>query len=104
MKPLSQQIAVPLVSYAEWLFALEKSAGNAQSPDVELMRDNPALRILNFFRSVAPGDDKEPLGAVYIDVTKGKAVAPALSLPELGADMPDRWLKAWKRAGFLDSL
>ena len=99
LEPIAQHFSVPLVPYPEWLAALEQSGG--QSPDVEKMRDNPALRLLDFYRAVDLRKEREPLGIVHLDTTKARRIAPALDLPELGADYVEKWLKAWKEAGFI---
>ena len=85
----------------EWLSALERGGG--QSSDVDKMRTNPALRILDFFRSADIGEEREPLGIVHLDTTKAQRVAPVLGLPELGADCAEKWVKAWRDCGFITS-
>lgn len=101
MQPIAEQMQVKLVSYPEWLAALERSAGDGTSPGVELMRENPALRLLDFFRSVKIAEDKEPLGTVFLDTTKSKAAVSALGLPQLRAELAGRWMEAWRDCGFI---
>ena len=100
MEPLAKQLQVPLVSYSEWLTALERFAGRF---DVDRMRENPALRILDFFQSAELKSDREPLGIVYLDTQKSQRVAPALGLPELTSEWATKWLDHWKRSGFISS-
>src|ERR1700692_391698 len=47
MQEAARIMNVPLVPYAQWLAALEKQAS---SPTGETLKNNPALRLLDFFR------------------------------------------------------
>ena len=105
IKPLTRRLNVPLVPYSEWLSALESKA----TDDVEVLRENPALRVLDFFRNsldYCSGDHpgREAMGIVRMDVAKAQSVAPVLSLSsamDLGSDCAERWLEAWQRSGFM---
>lgn len=95
---------VPLVPYDEWLSALQTSVSEGDAAEVELMRANPALRLLPFFQAVNQhaSPDREPLGLVYLSTEKSAAVSEALAnLPQLDAERAKGWLTAWKSAGFL---
>ncbi|KAI0634096.1 acetyl-CoA synthetase-like protein [Trametes polyzona] len=101
--PLAEGLGVPLVSFDEWLSALKKSVTEGGADEVELLKANPALRLLSFFSAVQPSaEDREPLGLVYLSTEKATAVSEALrDLPQLDAERARGWLAAWKRAGFL---
>ncbi|KAI0357816.1 acetyl-CoA synthetase-like protein [Trametes cingulata] len=101
--PIAQDLGVPLVSYAEWLSALEKSISEGDAAEVELMKANPALRLLSFFKNLKPASpDREPLGIVYLSTEKSTQVSDTLAkLPVLDAERAKGWLAAWKRVGFL---
>ena len=66
--PIAAALAVPLVPYAAWLRALEASlapqAADADSEhEVDAMRANPALRLLDFFRAqTAEAEGRVPEG------------------------------------------
>lgn len=100
MEPISRRLQVPLVPYADWLAALERSAGQDGS-DVDKLRDNPALRLLAFFRGVNIDESREPLGSVALDTSKAAQVAPALGLLELDAGYVEKWLRTWQGLGYL---
>ncbi|KAI0822423.1 acetyl-CoA synthetase-like protein [Trametes gibbosa] len=104
IKPLAEELGVPLVSYDVWLSALQKSVSGGDTTEVDLMKANPALRLLSFYANAnsTPAPDHEPLGLVYLSTEKSTAVSAALAgLPQLDADRAKGWLAAWKSAGFL---
>ena len=101
VEPIARRLQVPLVPYHEWLGAMEQSLRDEQTSEVDTMRKNPALRILDFFRSVRFGENREPLGIVYLDNPKAQQVAPALGLDQLQPEFTDRWLTAWRQSGFI---
>ena len=72
--------------------------------EVGVMQKNPALKILQFFKDAAGGTSSEAMGIPALDVMQARGAAPALgkeSLPQLGAEDAERWLKYWKGIGFL---
>ncbi|KAL7278170.1 hypothetical protein ACG7TL_008143 [Trametes sanguinea] len=103
--PIAEELGVPLVPYPEWLSALENSvSGKDGMADVELMKANPALRLLNFFKGLKMGEeDREPLGIVYLSTEKAtKASETLANLPLLNAESAKAWLAAWKKSGFIE--
>ncbi|KAI0719494.1 acetyl-CoA synthetase-like protein [Cerioporus squamosus] len=92
---IAEELGVPLVPYASWLAALEKSAGEVSGErDVDAMRDNPALRLLDFFCNRAGArEGREPLGMPLLSTEKARSVS----------DEADarRWVAAWRASGFL---
>ena len=111
--PIAAALAVPLVPYASWLRALEASlapqAAHADSEhEVDAMRANPALRLLDFFRAQtaeAEGrvpEGKEPMGVVRLATDVGERTSAELArLPPLDAKTSMAWVAAWRRSGFL---
>lgn len=97
---------LPLVPYQEWLDLLEKSgAGLDANSEVEALRNNPALRILDFFR--AAKEEKSPksqevMGLPLLDVSQAQKDSPTLAaLNAIAGDAVDGSLAFWKRVGFL---
>ncbi|KAI0739441.1 acetyl-CoA synthetase-like protein [Daedaleopsis nitida] len=108
--PIAQALGVPLVSYGEWLAALEKSvsAASGSSEEVETMKRNPALRILPFFKAQGGlmasrlGGEREPMGFVHLSTEKAAMVSEAFTkMPELDGERAMAWVAAWKKSGFL---
>ncbi|EIN05406.1 acetyl-CoA synthetase-like protein [Punctularia strigosozonata HHB-11173 SS5] len=105
----AKRLGVPLVSYADWVQALEADLKSASKSEVEHMRENPALRLLPFFQTVGksplisedhPGF--EAMAITLMDMEKAKSVSPLLrTLPSLGPEDVDRWLAYWSRVGLL---
>ena len=102
--PIAAELNVPLVSYDEWLSALESSAAAGSANEVDAMAANPALRLLSFFqaqRGVLTAA-REAMGLVQLLTEKSTKVSEALAnLPELNAERAKAWVAAWKKAGFL---
>ncbi|KAI0643270.1 acetyl-CoA synthetase-like protein [Trametes meyenii] len=102
VKPIAEALGVPLVPYADWLSALEKSIGAGDAAEVDLMKANPALRLLSFYKALTSSPEREPLGMVYLSTKNSTTVSETLAnLPELDAERAKGWLAAWKRSGFL---
>ncbi|CCM01516.1 uncharacterized protein FIBRA_03572 [Fibroporia radiculosa] len=100
--PIAEHLGVPLVTYEEWVSALQQSVTEGTGSEVERLRENPALRLLAFFRSYKVDEDKEPLGVTKLAIVKASEVAPALQLvPETSVGSVRAWLDAWRDSGFL---
>ena len=121
ISPLSTALSLPIVPYAEWCSLLEASSphhnhdhhinsnGNADADsEVELMRQNPALKILEFFldarakMSLPKNGSPEAMGLPMLDVAHALEAAPSLreeTLPQLSADDVERWIGYWRRVG-----
>lgn len=96
----SAALNVPMVEYGEWLTRLEQTAD-----DKEAYANNPALHLLDFFRSVqksVPSDDKEALGLPRLETDRAVRVAPSLKCEQLGKEDVDKWLAFWRRVEFLN--
>ena len=99
--PIAKELGVPLVPYSNWLAVLEKTA--EQGPDAA--QDNPALRLLDFFRASARGDGKPPLGLWRLATDKALGASETLAnMPALGEEDARRWVAAWRQSGFLGTL
>ncbi|KAI0759234.1 male sterility protein-domain-containing protein [Trametes elegans] len=82
--PVAAELGVPLVSHSEWLSALQKSVDAAGADEVELMKANPALRLLPFYRGCRASPECEPFGMVYLSTTTSATVSHVLAnLPVL---------------------
>ncbi|KAH9903318.1 acetyl-CoA synthetase-like protein [Cubamyces lactineus] len=101
--PIAAELGVPLVSYQAWLPALEASTcGVGDADEVKLMKANPALRIIDFFRALKQSPDHEPLGIVYLSSEKATKVSETLArMSALDAGRARKWLAAWRKSGFL---
>lgn len=103
MAPIAELFNVPLVPYDQWTSALEKSVDAGSAAEVEAMRQNPALRLLPFFKTAKQAvDGREALGMVTLSVEKATKVSESLvKMPRLDAERAKMWVGAWKRSGFL---
>ena len=104
LTPIAKKLGALLVSYDEWLAALEGSIAAGSTGELKAMEANPALRILPFFRGqkgeVTPG--REALGFVMLSTEKARRVSKTLAtLPKLDAARAMSWVEAWKRSGFV---
>ncbi|CDO77413.1 hypothetical protein BN946_scf184857.g20 [Trametes cinnabarina] len=102
--PIAQELDVPLVSYETWFSALEENIKMATNEDaLKLMKDNPALRLLDFFKGLPSSPERrEPMGTVHLSTEKSTRVSKALAdLPVLDSARVKAWLAAWRRSGFL---
>ena len=69
-----------------------------------MMRRNPALKLLGFFRDGAEGEQRSPeaMGLPLLDVTLAKGAAPSLrTLHQLTAEDALSWVAYWRRIGHL---
>ena len=104
LEPIAKELNVPLVPYAKWLSALEGSVEQGSAEEVEAMRLNPALRLLEFYKAQATTmtPDREAMGLVFISTDKAVQVSESLArLPQLDGERARMWLAAWKKSGFL---
>ncbi|TFK79675.1 acetyl-CoA synthetase-like protein [Polyporus arcularius HHB13444] len=103
MAPIAELFDVPLVPYDQWVSALETSVEAGSAAEVEMMRQNPALRILPFFKAAKePVDGREAFGFVFLSTDKATKVSESLAqMPMLDAERAKLWVAAWKKSGFL---
>ena len=102
--PIAKQLDARLVSYDEWLAALEASVATGSAVELEAMAANPALRILPFFRSQKGTNTlgREALGFVALSTEKATRVSGTLAtLPQLDAGRAVSWVEGWRKTKFL---
>ncbi|KAH8111803.1 acetyl-CoA synthetase-like protein [Phellopilus nigrolimitatus] len=104
----SKKLNLPVVSYGEWLAALEHSRSVIGSGDnnqlEDAFRQNPALRFLKFFRSAKDrvGENIEPLKVARLACIKSCKVSEVLrDAEEMGAEDVNRWIYHWKESEYL---
>ncbi|KDQ07667.1 hypothetical protein BOTBODRAFT_166803 [Botryobasidium botryosum FD-172 SS1] len=104
----AKSIGAELISFPEWFARLEASL-QSDEPQVELVKRNPALLLLDTFRSLSrkpdvPGPGREALSMPVLDTDRAVEVAPSLSeknLAALSTKDIDRWLRYWRKSEFL---
>ena len=98
--PVAQELGVPLVPYTTWLAALEGSAEGKE----DAARENPALRLLDFFRSFAQRNEKPLLGLWQLETKQAVEASETLArMPQLEEVDVRRWVAAWRTSGFLNA-
>jgi hypothetical protein len=100
--PIAKNIGVPLVSFPEWLDALNNSIGDTSTSEVERMHHNPALKLMEFFRHADLDKNKEPLGVARLDTEYACKVSKTLNVTMNRLDEKDAitWVDAWRWRGF----
>ncbi|KAF7798295.1 hypothetical protein EIP86_009514 [Pleurotus ostreatoroseus] len=101
LNTVATDLKVDLVSYTTWLSALEEAYPPGDTPDAEKLRENPALRLIDHFRTIEVGYGREPLGGVKMDVSKALKEAPALDMPQMTSEWAHKWMAAWRACRFL---
>ena len=103
---VSEALMVPLVPYHQWLSSLEQWDPNS----VSHREENPAIHLLDFYRSSAKvihSGDVEAFGFPRLSTTRAVEAAPSLrptNLQPLGRDDVLSWIKYWKKKGFLSNI
>lgn len=102
--PIAEELGVPLVPHTEWLAALEQCAvegDSADQVDVDAMRENPALRLLDFFRAQGGGVGS----GAHLSTAEAEQISEELArMPELTPGDARRWVAAWRASGFLPTM
>jgi len=117
---IAGKLDIQLVSFQYWMDKLEKAAENSNREsneghtDIQALLDNPALRLLGFFRSLSEkAKDRGTNAFGFYDLAYDNAVrlSPTLSLSEeleetssrqLNVDDVKAWLNYWREVGFLN--
>ena len=100
MEPIAQELGVPLVPYSEWLSKLEASSGEGSADEVDGMRANPALRLLDFFRGQRAGGRSN--ASPGLSTAKAEEASKELAhMAELSREDAKKWVAAWRASGFL---
>lgn len=104
---IASELAVPLVSYSEWLAKLEQAhqadndLGNTEQGN---SRDLRALQLLPFFRSVADKIHltRMAMGMPTLSIEHAIVGSPTLAdltVRQLGEEDVKRWLAYWRKVG-----
>ena len=104
IEPIAAELQVPVVPYAAWLAALERSAVDVDKrSNVDNVRENPALHLVDFFRSRAcTVKGRDSFGLVRLSTENAQRVSETLAhMPELSQPDAMRWMAAWQDSGFL---
>lgn len=97
-KVFSSRLGVPIVPYNEWLERLV-ALGEA---DAEGGRLVPALRLLEFYKSLGEGGFRSMSQMENISISKAREASVTLSnMDALNEADVEKWLAYWKRAGVL---
>lgn len=107
IQAFSHELHLPIVPYHEWLATLQRKAQTSDKgeTDIEAMRANPALRLLEFFghSDLRPG--REAIGLARLEVKKAVEVSPTLEgVQQVGAENVKMWVQAWRSTGFLPTF
>lgn len=99
---LADILNLPLVTYSEWLVALEASI---RAPNGREALRNPALILLDFYRSACNSADSpsEVFGSVPVATSRAMQAAPNLChvLKQLSRKDVESWVHYWRKIGFL---
>lgn len=101
---VAQELSLPQVPFDQWLSALEKSGeGLSAESEVEMTRDNPALKLLDFFtQGTGTLGMRGAFNIQALDVSNARRVSRTLNkLSPLTGDAARSWISYWRRTGFL---
>ncbi|KAF8835574.1 putative aminoadipate reductase [Paxillus ammoniavirescens] len=114
MKPISSTLyqknltseLLPLVPFDQWVSSLEKCAADTSEDNIRLV---PAIKLLNFMRSLAQGDiatrqsdrsDAEAVGFTELATDVARAVSKTMrNLEPLSSSDVERWVDYWESVG-----
>lgn len=105
MQEAARIMNVPLVPYAQWLAALEKQAS---SPTSETLKNNPALRLLDFFRYTTRRRNLTTKTENFLEpelscakALKESPTLRSITSTPLGAQDVLKWIGYWRSVGFI---
>ncbi|CAL1709825.1 unnamed protein product [Somion occarium] len=101
LEPIANELGVPLVPYNTWLSKLEDSLKDPSLSEVEHLKRNPALRLLEMFKHADLSEDIEPPGLIRLATVKSTEVAPSLNHADMSRETAKGWVVAWRASGFL---
>lgn len=110
LAPVAEEHSLQWVPFAQWLALLEASGAALESSgstpgarDEEMLRANPALKLLHFFQTThATGHTRSAIGTRGLDCAVAQQGSPTLrALPPLDGEHTRRWLAYWRRHGYL---
>lgn len=107
----SQQLDLRTATYADWFSTLEDSQHSLQSISNDtaavekMLRENPALRLLELFRAGKEhenDEDFEPPGLTKISCAKAVSVSESLrTAGGIDEENVRRWLMSWRKSAFI---
>ena len=96
---VAEKLDVPLIPYREWLSKLKEASATDKNT-----QEHSALRLLDFYGSLAQGGGSEAGGLPSCNTEVARSVCPALNgegLRGVTAEEIQRWLDYWKSLGLL---
>ena len=105
VEPIARELRLPIVPFDIWFASLQKSGdGLSADSEIEVMKRNPALKILDFFRGANEkmNESAESMGLPQLDVSRAEKVAPSLApdaLPQLSKLDAQKWIEYWRSVG-----
>ena len=101
----SKALGLRLVPYSEWLAALESRSATTGTDPAKVkaaFEEVPALRLMEFFRTVKSEASGEALLVVSLASEKAQAASSALrGVEQINAKDIERWVAYWQKNGFL---
>ena len=95
----SEKLSLPLIPFSEWVGKLEQSDVDfKQGQEADIAAQNPALRMLDFFRSGIGAPNCEAFGAPRMDLSQALKTAASLhedQLAQLGLEDALAWMSSW---------
>ena len=104
LEPVAQEYSLQFVPFADWVTLLERSGqGLDADAEVEAMRRNPALKLLQFFKlSLTTEHTSNAVGVCGLDTSHARRASPTLrDMSPLTGEDTRRWLAYWRRHGHL---
>jgi hypothetical protein len=102
MQEAARIMNVPLVPYTQWFASLEKQASSQTG---ETLQNNPALRLLDFFRYTTRRRNlTENFLEPELSCAKAMQESPTLrsmASNPLGAQDVAKWIGYWRSVGFI---
>ncbi|KAF8129542.1 acetyl-CoA synthetase-like protein [Boletus edulis] len=105
-KALAGEDVLPIVPFGEWFVLLERKAENATEDDLTKI---PAIKLLEFFRALARGDETirsmgidttEAAGMTNFSTTKAQEVSETMAnMQAIGEIEADAWVGYWVGKG-----
>ena len=97
----AKKLDVPLIPYPEWFSKLREASTTVQNTQA-----HPALRLLEFYRSLNQASGPEVGGLPPCNAEVARAICPVLNeerLKDVKAEEIQRWLDYWESLGLLKS-
>lgn len=101
--PLAETLGLQTVPFPEWVALLAQSGrGHSAEDEVALARENPALKLLDYFVQGTTIEGTPFLGMCAMDMSEALRVSAALrDVQPIDKEDVLRWVAYWQRCGFL---